>query len=129
VPVDHFPNRVYLLHSHGFTLPEAATRKNKNRNTEKQKNNQIQKRKTQNPTPRSLPPYSEVTGTRGRRLRLAGLSVCNRTAAGQPDVELLCPIGLLFGRTTMVYPKIPLLWVVKIGLKARDSSGWWHSQR
>jgi hypothetical protein len=39
--------------------------------TEKQKNNQTQKRKTQNPTPRSLPslqnipPYFEVTGTRG----------------------------------------------------------------
>jgi hypothetical protein len=37
-----------------------------------------------------------VIGTRGRRLRLAGVSVCNRTAAGQPDVELLCLGGLRF---------------------------------
>jgi hypothetical protein len=64
-----------------------------------------------------------VTGTRGRRLRLAGVSVCNRTAAGQPDVELLCPIGLLFGRATMVYPKIPLLWVnvVEMSAERRDN--------
>jgi hypothetical protein len=45
-------------------------------------------------------------------------------AAGQSDAELLCPIRLLFGRATMLYPKIPLLWVVDMGLKARDSSGW-----
>jgi hypothetical protein len=48
---------------------------------------ETQKRKTQNPTPRSLlslqnnPPYLEVTSTRGRRLRLAGVSICNRTVA------------------------------------------------
>jgi hypothetical protein len=56
----------------------------------------------QYPTPRSLPslqnipPYSEVTSTRGRRLRLAGVSICNRTAAGQPDVESLCPMWAPF---------------------------------
>jgi hypothetical protein len=65
-------------------------------------NNRTQKRKTQNPTPRSLlslqniPPYFEVTSTRGRRLRLAGVSICNRTAAGQPDVESLCPLWAPF---------------------------------
>jgi hypothetical protein len=73
------------------------------------------KKKIQNPAPGPLPslqnitPYSEVTGTKGRRLRLAGVSVCNCTAAGQPDIELLCPIGPLFSRATMVHPKIPLL--------------------
>jgi hypothetical protein len=64
-------------------------------------NNRTQKR-TQNPTPRSLPSlqniplYFEATGTRGRRLRLAGMSICNRTAAGQPDVESLCPLWAPF---------------------------------
>jgi hypothetical protein len=68
----------------------------RNRDTKK-KNNRTQKRKTQNPTPRSLlslqnnPLYFEATSTRGRRLRLAGVSICNRTVAGQPDVESLCP--------------------------------------
>jgi hypothetical protein len=51
------------------------------------------------------------------------IAVCNRTDAGQPDVELLCSIGHLFGRATMLYPKIPLLWVVNMGLEARDPSG------
>jgi hypothetical protein len=31
--------------------------------------------------------FIKATGTRGRRLRLAGVSICNRTAAGQADVE------------------------------------------
>jgi hypothetical protein len=48
--------------------------------------------------------------------------VCNRIAAGQLDVELLCPIGFPFGRATMLHPKIPLLWVVNMGLEARDPS-------
>jgi hypothetical protein len=29
-------------------------------------------------------------------LRLAGVSICNRTAAGQPDVESLCPLWAPF---------------------------------
>jgi hypothetical protein len=51
-------------------------------------NNRTQKRKTQNPTPRRPPSlqnillYFEATGARGRRLRLAGVSICSRTAAG-----------------------------------------------
>jgi hypothetical protein len=68
------------------THQKAATPKNKKiTKTETQPNT---KRKTENPTPRSLqslqniPPYSEATGTRGRRLPLAGVLVYNRTAAG-----------------------------------------------
>jgi hypothetical protein len=45
---------------------------------------------------KNIPPYFEATGTRGRRLRLAGVSICNRTAAGQPDVESLCPLWAPF---------------------------------
>jgi hypothetical protein len=77
------------------THKQAATH---NRDT-KQPN---KKRKTQNPTPKSFPSlqniplYFEATGTRGRRLRLAGVSICNRTAAGQPDVESLCPLWAPF---------------------------------
>jgi hypothetical protein len=41
---------------------------------------------------KNIPLNFEATGTRGRRLRLAGVSICNRTAAGQPDVESLCPL-------------------------------------
>jgi hypothetical protein len=65
-------------------------------------NNRTHKKKTQNPTPRSFPSlqniplYFEATGARGRRLRLAGVSICNRTAAGQPDVESLCPLWAPF---------------------------------
>jgi hypothetical protein len=124
------------LCEHEVIKPKKRQGQAATRNNNKKKGKQPDpKRKTQNPTPRSLlsfqniPPYSEVTGTRGRRLRLVGVLVCNRTAAGQPDVELLCLIGLLFGRATMVYPKILLLWVVNMGLEARDPSGWWHSQR
>jgi hypothetical protein len=78
------------------THKQAATH---NRDTT---NNRTQKRKTQNPTPRSLPSlqniplYFEATGTRGRRLRLAGVSICNRTAAVQPDAESLCPLWAPF---------------------------------
>jgi hypothetical protein len=39
------------------------------------------------PSLQNIPLYFEATGTRGRRLRLAGVSICNRTAAGQPDVS------------------------------------------
>jgi hypothetical protein len=51
------------------------------------------------PAPPKQPTYFEATGTggrRGRRLRLAGVSICNRTAAGQPDVESLCPLRAPF---------------------------------
>jgi hypothetical protein len=50
-------------------------------------NSRTQKRKNQNLTPRSFPSlqniplYFEAIGTRGRRLRLAGVSICNHTAA------------------------------------------------
>jgi hypothetical protein len=48
------------------------------------------------PSLQNIPLYFEATGTRGRRLRLAGVSICNRTAAGQPDVESLCPLWAPF---------------------------------
>jgi hypothetical protein len=56
------------------------------------------KKKAQNPTPRSFPSlqyiplYFEATSTTGRRLRLTGVSMCDRTTAGQPAVESLCPL-------------------------------------
>jgi hypothetical protein len=63
-------------------------------------NNRTQKRKTQNPRSfpslQNTPLYLEATGTRGRRLRLAGVSICNCTATSQPDVESLCPLWAPF---------------------------------
>jgi hypothetical protein len=53
----------------------------------------------QSPTPRSfqnIPLYFEATSTKGRRLRLASVSISNRTAAGQPDVESPCPLWAPF---------------------------------
>jgi hypothetical protein len=79
------------------THKKAATH---NRDTNKQPST---KKKDPKPkTPRSFPSlqniplYFEATGARGRRLRLAGLSICNRTAAGQSDVESLCPLWAPF---------------------------------
>jgi hypothetical protein len=91
-------------------------------------NNRTQKRKTQNPIPRSLlslqkcPPYFEVTSTKGRRLRLAGVSICKLPVSRMWGRFAHC--GHLFGRATTMGPEIPLLWVVKVGLGARDPSGW-----
>jgi hypothetical protein len=79
------------------THKQAATDNRKHKT-----NNRTQKRKTQNPTPKifPIPPkYPTLFRSdwyRGRRLRLAGVSICNRTATSQPDVESLCPLWAPF---------------------------------
>jgi hypothetical protein len=79
------------------THKQAATH---NRNTKQTTEHKKERPKTQ--PPRSFPSlqnitlYFEATGTRGRRLRLAGVSICNRTAASQLDVESLCPLWAPF---------------------------------
>jgi hypothetical protein len=80
-----------------MTYKQAATH---NRDTKQTIEHKKERPKTQ--PPRSFPSLQniplcfEATGTRGRRLRLAGVSICNRTAAGQPDVESLCPLWAPF---------------------------------
>jgi hypothetical protein len=71
-----------------YTHKKAAIRKNKKKKKKKKKNNQTQKErpKTQ-PQDLSCPskisyPIPEVTGTKGRRLPLAGVLVYNHIAAG-----------------------------------------------
>jgi hypothetical protein len=82
--------------------------------TETQNKQPNTKKKDPKPNPQDLsrpskniPPYFEATGTRGRRLRLAGVSICNRTAAGQPDVESLCPSWAPFRPSDDGEPKNP----------------------
>jgi hypothetical protein len=90
------------------THKQAATHNRKHKT-----NNRTQKRKTQNPTPKifPIPPkYPTLFRSdwyRGRRLRLAGVSICNRTAAGQPDVESLCPLWAPFRPSDDDEPKNP----------------------
>jgi hypothetical protein len=70
-----------------------------NRDTKQTTEHKKERPKTQPqdlPHPQNIPLYFEATGTRGRRLRLAGVLICNRTAAGQPDVESLCPLWAPF---------------------------------
>jgi hypothetical protein len=58
-------------------------------------------------------------------LRLAGVSICNRTAADQLDVDCFAWVGSVFlpsGR--LMVPVFPLMWGVIKGLEARDPSGW-----
>jgi hypothetical protein len=77
------------------THKQAATH---NRDTKQTTEHKKERPKTPRsfPSLQNIPLYFEATGTRGRRLRLAGVSICNRTAAGQPDVESLCPLWAPF---------------------------------
>jgi hypothetical protein len=82
------------------THKQAAKAATHNRDAKQTTEHKKERPKTQPPRSfpslQNIPRYFEATGTRGRRLRLAGVSTCNRTAAGQPDVESLCPLWAPF---------------------------------
>jgi hypothetical protein len=72
--------------------------------------------------PPKYPPYFETTSTRSRWLHLAGVSICNRTAADQLDVDCFAWVGSVFRPSgTLMVPGFPLMWGVHQGSRSKRS--------